>query len=404
MKELIKTPHLLFAVILSCAWIPISMLNYKWTGAPYFAMLAWGSWMAWKQKQSLTIGHLACVIIPTLGILLSPFSLDTNESFISAVKMFFSLGVGGLLVSSAKNLDDKSRKFIMNGAYCGVWIVLVAFGILQFMHADKVNSQIISLSPLAAILSLVFWGLAEALYGESNTWQVNVLRMSILIGLVFILFELSGTTAKIAFLAGCLTWILANVHARLVIRLISITATVITLATPSIFSKYMNVENLYAVSPEIKLSLYHRMYFWQMFAEEIKEGSNLGHGFNITRKIFSSDEGKQKWEEYVNNHIHHSHENNAGFLIAPVHPHNGFLQIWYELSYLGAFAAIFIFFWISNLILRLPKRSQPFAAALYTSILITINASYSLWQSMWTAIMMFSIFLYTVVAYETKKV
>lgn len=69
----------------------------------------------------------------------------------------------------------------------------------------------------------------------------------------------------------------------------------------------------------------------------------------------------------------------------PLHPHNGAIQIWLELGFIGALLAAFLSFKIIKNFWGKAhsKKEVAYALGLYSSSFTMICVSYGLWQSWW---------------------
>ena len=75
----------------------------------------------------------------------------------------------------------------------------------------------------------------------------------------------------------------------------------------------------------------------------------------------------------------------------PLHPHNGILQVWLELGFLGALALVGILLAIINVISKTCRSAIEIAMAYaaLSSALMLVSVSYGIWQNWWLAALMF---------------
>lgn len=124
-----------------------------------------------------------------------------------------------------------------------------------------------------------------------------------------------------------------------------------------------------------------RVIIWNYTAERILERPILGVGTNSTRHL---DEERVRRREVV-------HE--KGSVAAPqtrAHPHNIYLQIWYELGIAGVLAFAALGFSLLGRIARLPPSVYPIALAHFAGCMILIMPSYGLWQNWFQAAIVMS--------------
>lgn len=124
-----------------------------------------------------------------------------------------------------------------------------------------------------------------------------------------------------------------------------------------------------------------RMIIWNYTAERVLERPVLGVGTNSTRHL---DEERVRRGEVV-------HE--KGLAAAPqtrAHPHNIYLQIWYELGIVGVLAFATLGFSLLGRIACLPSSIYPIALAHFAGCMILIMPSYGLWQNWFQAVIVMS--------------
>lgn len=124
-----------------------------------------------------------------------------------------------------------------------------------------------------------------------------------------------------------------------------------------------------------------RIIIWNYTAERVLETPVLGVGTNSTRYI---DDARPEHEKLTP----------PGALAAAAtraHPHNVYLQIWYELGIIGAvaFAALGLsLLWRAS---RLPSACVPFALVHFAVCATVITPSYGLWQNWFQSAIVLSI-------------
>jgi O-antigen ligase len=69
------------------------------------------------------------------------------------------------------------------------------------------------------------------------------------------------------------------------------------------------------------------------------------------------------------------------FMGLPItHPHNVYLQVWYELGLVGAVLLTVLGIMVLREIARLGTAQRPYALALFAAVAVQIGFSYSIWQ------------------------
>jgi exopolysaccharide production protein ExoQ len=118
----------------------------------------------------------------------------------------------------------------------------------------------------------------------------------------------------------------------------------------------------------------YRTWIWRFVVEHIEKKLFLGWGMDSSRFIEGGREPVHGYEAF------------AVFPeVLPLHPHNGFLQIWLEL---GAIGAVLIAAALAVLLLAIPRATEDkLAVAAYFSLAATYLAmgqvSFGIWQNWW---------------------
>lgn len=113
-----------------------------------------------------------------------------------------------------------------------------------------------------------------------------------------------------------------------------------------------------------------RVIMWNCTAERVLEHPIAGVGIDATKTLDRAREAEKVVPK--------------GFATAPetrAHPHNAYLQIWYELGLVGACLIGWFGLRMIASSTKLPEPMQPFALAQMTSIAAVIASSYGFWQT-----------------------
>lgn len=114
-----------------------------------------------------------------------------------------------------------------------------------------------------------------------------------------------------------------------------------------------------------------RVIIWNYTAERVLEHPLLGVGTNSTRYI---DEARPKKEKLTPKTLPAAPATRA-------HPHNVYLQIWYEFGLIGVLAFAFLGFSLLRSTALLPRLSEKFALGHFGACMVVIAPSYGMWQS-----------------------
>ena len=136
-------------------------------------------------------------------------------------------------------------------------------------------------------------------------------------------------------------------------------------------------------SPLLKHSAQHRVEIWHFAAERVLERPLTGYGFNASRDIPNGGAVSAFLE--------------PGKPIIPLHPHDGFLQIWLELGLPGAVLAALGLLFAIRATTAWRDRSARFALAGYAAAVIVAGLAFGVWQTWWMATMAFSAVTFTMI-------
>ncbi len=132
----------------------------------------------------------------------------------------------------------------------------------------------------------------------------------------------------------------------------------------------------------------HRVEIWDRAATKILETPLLGQGLDSPRSVPAG--GVTSKFEPMNT------------TLLPLHPHNAFLQVWFELGAVGAALAAALLLLVLRAAGRLPAADRPFALALYAAGLTLSSTAYGIWQAWWMAALMGAALL-TALAVRTPR-
>lgn len=136
------------------------------------------------------------------------------------------------------------------------------------------------------------------------------------------------------------------------------------------------------LSPNLFRSGQARVIIWHYTAERVLENPLLGVGSNSTRYL---DEDRVKRGEV---------KTPPGYVVAPqtrAHPHNIYLQIWYELGVIGALAFAVLGFSMLRRTGALSEPSRALALTHAAACMTVIVSTYGLWQAWFQATIVMSI-------------
>jgi O-antigen ligase len=231
-------------------------------------------------------------------------------------------------------------------------------------------------------LPLLVWPACLALAAIGLAWLGIVLAIFFTI----MCFMLTASSATLGMVLSLIVFGLAWAVPKGMRRLLQ-AGTVAAFALVIPFSIWAYNQGA-ARSSLLKRSAQHRMEIWHFAAQRSLDRPLFGHGINSSRDIpnggvVSMFLGPDK-------------------PIIPLHPHDGFLQIWLELGLTGVVIVAALLFFLLNATRRWPAKTQPFALATYGAGIIIAGLAFGLWQTWWMATLAFSIVACTAIASEAN--
>jgi hypothetical protein len=226
------------------------------------------------------------------------------------------------------------------------------------VHGDDLTRNIVPV-PL-----LIWPSLMAAVALPARIWRPLVCATLIGLASVAVLFGTSET-AKLALLAGLLTFAAARVSLRAARGALSVAWVAICLAIVplALLAWHLNLQN----ADWLQLSGRLRIAIWNEIARLVLDAPLFGVGADMTYVIRpplqATPAGAGAW---------------LGFPIT--HPHNVYLQTWYELGMTGAVLLTAFGLTLLRRIGSLVEPARPFALAMFASAAVQIGFSYSIWQ------------------------
>jgi exopolysaccharide production protein ExoQ len=256
-----------------------------------------------------------------------------------------------------------------NGRLIGHWVTR-RFELPQLNHAS-VAMAILLLPASAALLQQ----------------RQTTLSLLLAAAVALTVYELVGTAAKLALVAGFGMAVLFYGFGRTAARAAVIVTALAILAAPAIFPQLVRipavVDTVDAAGDHVQESGVHRLLIWSFAGKRIAERPLLGWGLDSSRAIPGGTVQIRPAQTWM-----------------PLHPHNAALQVWLELGAPGAaiLTLLTILLW-----LRLAGSAWPrlYAAAAAGSLVVALAAglsTYGLWQEWWLGTLAFALFLIVVMA------
>ncbi len=234
-----------------------------------------------------------------------------------------------------------------------------ANGVLVDVHSDDLTRNIVP-EPL-----LLWPALMAASVIADRAWRVAVIAMLVVLSILAVFLATSETT-KLALLAGLLAFAVAR-YAEPLARYALATAWAVAclgVVPAAYLARHFELQN----APWLQLTAQLRITIWNELAQKVPDAPWFGVGANMTYEstpvMHEAPAAVASW---------------AGHSTIP-HPHNAFLQTWYELGLVGAVLLMLVGFFMLRDVGRLDPRARPFALAIFATTAVQIAFSYSIWQ------------------------
>lgn len=277
------------------------------------------------------------------------------------------------------------------------------FNVFEFLRPDNNRMQYIRFGELAAVSHAnMKWSIAAI---NLNLWPVLlivntlkknrsgfILSVAVFMPTLILTFGSTHTTSKISiFLASmaflcCRRWITS---ARRFIMMLWV-ATIVTSVPLSMIAFHVNLHK----NSWVPQTGQQRLAMWGYLANKVADAPILGAGVRTT---YAHDQ--QQNEEVVVHEIAQS-----GVLDVPLsHPHNIYIQVWFELGALGAGLFLVSGLFVLRSIGRLAIHSQPFALATWVNAMTVAGSSWEMWQTWFVAIFGLSVIAMAMAATIAQK-
>ncbi len=332
-------------------------------------------------RKELGVQRLGGVLI-LVGLVLAYggasafWSVDAWSTIVQCCKLLALSAEAVVLLAAARSLDDGDRSCFERYLIAGVGTLLVALAIENvsngaiikpLLYADmRGDDHLPKLNPGNAALLIFAW---PAVFAVARRFG-GIFGMGAFSFLAAVLFT-AYFSAPLAALAVSIPVVVgALLMPRLVAQGMGVAVALWGLATPWIvkwlFAHRDQVLGLWepGMSP-----MGHRTLIWNFVVERIVEKPFLGWGLNSSRAIPGG-----------NNDIF-----SEGVEALPLHPHNGFLQVWLELGAVGAVLATGL---AAIVIARTPRACEGgHCVGALIGVLAVFFAigqvSFSLWSNWW---------------------
>ncbi len=232
----------------------------------------------------------------------------------------------------------------------------------------------------ATVLVILVWPVGILTYRQFGLTGLAVLAAAtaLAIGL------LNNKAAMLAAAFGCAAAAGAAVRPRFGTLLISGAVVLFTLLAPLSIGFFNSQIQQVVSDTGIDASIRHRVHIWSFSAEKALEKPLTGWGMGSSRAIPGGDE--------VRTFLRPDGQSDGEGESLPLHPHNGFLQVFLELGLVGAVLAAAVIFMILRKLALAAERSGLAApvAGFALSAMIVGSISFGAWQGWWVSLQLFA--------------
>ncbi|HEY8611170.1 MAG TPA: O-antigen ligase family protein [Roseomonas sp.] len=319
------------------------------------ALAAWGGVSAlWVPDLRWALG--AAGTLAGLALLAGACAVVVEDEGLAERRILAWSVLTGLVLGLALALIDHAT---------GQWVRAAVRGLPETRPGLEFG-----LKPAASVMALLLPLVLKVRLAAPLRW----LLMAAGAGAILLL---PGDTAKLAALAGLLAAGLVTLLGRTVSSLMALLLAGGLLASPFLMPLALRPD-LAAHAP---LSSLHRMLIWDFAMERARERPVLGWGMEASRNLPG---GRDNPSIESMARLGVVPEGERAWLLKPgverlsLHPHNGALQIWLELGWVGlALAALAV--------LAMGWGAAPVVAGVLASAAVTFLASFGIWQAWWLA-------------------
>ncbi len=212
------------------------------------------------------------------------------------------------------------------------------------------------------IITLLLWPVLMIVAGlVVKRWRMASAILLTAVAATVVMLS-AHTTSKVAMVLGLLSFALAYHAPRLTLHVFAAAwmASCVAIVPAARWPYQLDLHN----SPWLKASAQHRVVIWRQIAEQTLEAPILGRGAGMTHVLAPVINKTLPAERF------------------PItgHPHNVFLQTWFELGLVGALLLMTAGLGVLWRVRRLGRQQQPFAYAMLACAGASLHASFGMWQ------------------------
>ncbi len=325
------------------------------------------------------------------------WSFDPLFSLRSLAMLIGTLTGGWLLVVLFGRLPSDRQGRLAAALAIGLGLAgfsMLALGLLERSGLVDIGHLLWNMDADTTVVALLVW--------PAMAWLAGSGRRRAAIGLLLVCLAGVGLAhdlaAKVALLAAGSTWLVARWRPRPVLRTIAVASVACCLLAP-LAASLLPPSQESAEWGWLPSSAHHRLTIWSFTARHIAERPAFGWGFDGSRAIPGGKTHvpvvrlKGCAQNAAPIEVPGYGRPVAGDCVAweeslPLHPHDGWLQVWLELGGIGALLVALLVWRIVERLRRRPatpavQAAQATAAATLVAGLIICSVSFGIWQSWW---------------------
>jgi len=377
-------------------FVPLAVLLAKGI-APLFVVSALGVLlMGLIKKKTVTLWmglvFLFLSVFAGWSLLTWFWSITPGETLKTGIPLAAIFFGAAVLFAAAGGLSEKEDKVFRNGMIFGGFIgfVLIAFEfasnawLSRFLYGLDGKQLLFieggytaALNPGLAATALYFWPWSLAVW---KRFRPLVAATGIASAALLLLLSQSEVVV-LCLITGSIVYAFALAASRIVPLLLAAVVALGVLAAPAIPGLIPDPMVPGKSPPYLSPSAIHRIVIWKNAVKHIREKPIFGSGFDTTRGLYGVEDkirylatektGKVVWD--------------SNYEPIPLHPHNGFLQVWLELGAVGAAILLGLLLAVIRAVDRLVQGRTNRAATLgmMTTWLSVASLSFGAWQGWW---------------------
>lgn len=335
-------------------------------------------------SRTIMLSLVLLLIWAAISTVWSPVP-ERAQSVVLNATLFLAGGL--LLVAVARTFNAGNQRLfdiaLIGGFLLALGLILseIIFGapISRFIHGDERAGAygLAFFNRSSSVLVLLTWPFVLVTYRRLGL----AFALAALFASLAVLAILNTTAPLWAILISGAAVGLILIAPRLATWTIFLTTLVIIALSPVWSVLAPKIFDLLLANNVIEQGLNHRFVIWGFASERLLEQPLLGWGLDASRAIPG---GSQTIDILVD-----PNGDISASQFLPLHPHNGFLQIWLELGLVGTVLATVLITALLKSILIDERRSadRAFVGGTYVAAFILFQLSFGVWQSWWIGLL-----------------